>query len=90
MRISPWSVGRRARLGQRAWLALSRPARTAAHNLRRAGVAEGVILKIEPGKLGAYPICYAIISQSDIRHAMTKLDASSALMGKRSKNRMKV
>ncbi len=48
--------------------------RTAARNLRRAGVAEGVIMKIGGWKTRSVFERYAIVSQSDIRDAMTKLE----------------
>jgi len=49
--------------------------RTAARNLRRAGVAEGVIMKIGGWKTRSVFERYAIVSQTDIRDAMTKLEA---------------
>jgi integrase len=49
--------------------------RTAARNLRRAGVAEGVIMKIGGWKSRSLFERYAIVSQPDIRNAMTKLEA---------------
>jgi integrase len=49
--------------------------RTAARNLRRAGIAEGVIMKIGDWKTRSVFERYAIVSQSDIRDAMTKLEA---------------
>lgn len=49
--------------------------RTAARNLRRAGVAEGVIMKIGGWKTRSVFERYAIVSQSDIRDAMTSLQA---------------
>lgn len=49
--------------------------RTAARNLRRAGVAEGVIMKIGGWKTRSVFERYAIVSQSDIRDAMTSLEA---------------
>jgi integrase len=49
--------------------------RTAARNLRQAGVAEGVIMKIGGWKTRSVFERYAIVSQSDIRDAMTKLEA---------------
>jgi integrase len=49
--------------------------RTAARNLRRAGVAEGVIMKIGGWKTRSVFERYAIVSQSDIRDAMSKLEA---------------
>ncbi len=49
--------------------------RTAARNLRRAGVAEGVIQKIGGWKTRSVFERYAIIAQSDIQDAMAKLEA---------------
>ncbi len=49
--------------------------RTAARNLRRAGVAEGVIMKIGGWKTRSVFERYAIVSQSDICDAMVKLEA---------------
>jgi integrase len=49
--------------------------RSAARNLRRAGVAEGVIMKIGGWKTRSVFERYAIVSQSDICDAMTKLEA---------------
>lgn len=46
--------------------------RTATRNLRRAGVAEGVIMKIGGWKTRSVFERYAIVSQSDIHDAMTK------------------
>jgi integrase len=49
--------------------------RSAARNLRRAGVAEGVIMKIGGWKTRSVFERYAIVSQTDIRDAMVKLEA---------------
>lgn len=49
--------------------------RTAARNLRRAGVAEGVIMKIGGWKTRSVFERYAIVSQTDISDAMLKLEA---------------
>ena len=49
--------------------------RSAARNLRRAGVAEGVIMKIGGWKTRSVFERYAIVSQGDIRDAMTSLEA---------------
>jgi integrase len=48
--------------------------RTAARNLRRAGVAEGVIMKIGGWRTRSVFERYAIVSQSDISEAMRKLE----------------
>lgn len=48
--------------------------RTAARNLRRAGVAEGVIMKIGGWRTRSVFERYAIVSQSDIADAMQKLE----------------
>ncbi len=48
--------------------------RTAARNLRRAGVAEGVIMKIGGWKTRSVFERYAIVSQTDIAEAMQKLE----------------
>jgi hypothetical protein len=49
--------------------------RRAARNPRRAGVAEGVMMKIGGWKTRSVFERYAIVSQTDIRDAMTKLEA---------------
>ena len=49
--------------------------RTAARNLRRAGVAEGVIMKIGGWRTRSVFERYAIVAQSDIKDAMLKLEA---------------
>ena len=51
------------------------PRRTAARNLRRAGVAEGVIMKIGGWRTRSVFERYAIVAQSDIIDAMLKLEA---------------
>ena len=48
--------------------------RTAARNLRRAGVAEGIIMKIGGWRTRSVFERYAIVSQSDISEAMRKLE----------------
>jgi integrase len=48
--------------------------RTAARNLRRAGVAEGVIMKIGGWRTRSVFERYAIVSQQDIADAMCKLE----------------
>jgi integrase len=48
--------------------------RTAARNLRRAGVAEGVIMKIGGWRTRSVFERYAIVSQADISDAIQKLD----------------
>jgi integrase len=50
--------------------------RTAARNLRRAGIAEGVIQKIGGWKTRSVFERYAIVDQRDIADAMLKLQAS--------------
>jgi len=49
--------------------------RSAARNLRRAGVAEGVIMRIGGWKTRSVFERYAIVSQTDIRDAMASLQA---------------
>lgn len=53
--------------------------RTAARNLRRAGVPEGVIMKIGGWKTRSVFERYAIVSQTDIIAAMTSLEAKQQL-----------
>ena len=52
--------------------------RTAARNLRRAGVAEGVIMKIGGWRTRSVFERYAIVAQSDIMDAMVKLEAHAS------------
>src|SRR5215471_12716115 len=49
--------------------------RTAARNLRRAGVAEGVIQKIGGWRTRSVFERYAIVTQADITDAMLKLES---------------
>jgi len=49
--------------------------RTAARNLRRAGIAEGVIMKIGGLRTRSVFERYAIVSQTDIADALKKLEA---------------
>lgn len=49
--------------------------RTAARNLRRAGIAEGVIMKIGGWRTRSVFERYAIVSQTDIAEALQKLEA---------------
>jgi integrase len=51
--------------------------RTAARNLRNAGVAEGVIMKIGGWRTRSVFERYAIVAQSDIEEALRKLDSQS-------------
>lgn len=48
--------------------------RTAARNLRRAGVAEGVIMKIGGWRTRSVFERYAIVSQADIAEAIGRLE----------------
>ncbi|HZL29340.1 MAG TPA: tyrosine-type recombinase/integrase [Acidobacteriaceae bacterium] len=50
--------------------------RTAARNLRRAGIAEGVIMKIGGWRTRSVFERYAIVSQTDIADALKELEAS--------------
>jgi hypothetical protein len=54
--------------------------RTTACNLRRAGVAEGIIMKIGGRRTRSVFERYAIVVQSDIKDAMSKLEALAAVM----------
>jgi integrase len=49
--------------------------RTAARNLRRAGIAEGVIMKIGGWRTRSVFERYAIISQTDISEAVKMLES---------------
>ena len=49
--------------------------RTAARNLRRAGIAEGVIMKIGGWRTRSVFERYAIVSQTDIAEALRKLES---------------
>ena len=53
--------------------------RTAARNLRRAGVAEGVIQKIVGWRTRSVFEGYNIVSQADIADAMTKLESAGSV-----------
>lgn len=56
--------------------------RTAARNLRRAGIAEGVIMKIGGWRTRSVFERYAIVSQSDISDALEKLQSYETGKGK--------
>ncbi len=56
--------------------------RTAARNLRRAGIAEGVIMKIGGWRTRSVFERYAIVSQSDISDALEKLQDYDASKGR--------
>jgi len=56
--------------------AVSRSRRTAARNVRRAGIAEGVIMEIRRWRAQSVFERYAIVSQQDIRDAVRKLETS--------------
>ena len=45
-------------------------------DMRRAGIAEGVIMKIGGWRTRSVFECYAIVSQTDIQDAMQKLKAT--------------
>jgi integrase len=53
--------------------------RTAARNLRRAGIAEGIVMKIGGWKTRSVFERYAIVSDRDISDAMTTLEAKQKL-----------
>lgn len=55
--------------------------RTAARNLRRAGVAEGAIMSIGGWKTRSVFERYAIVSRSDIADAMKKLQQTDKALG---------
>jgi len=59
--------------------------RTAARNLRRAGIAEGVIMKIGGWRTRSVFERYAIVSQTDISDALEKLQSYDAHKGKQQK-----
>jgi integrase len=50
--------------------------RTAARNFRRAGIAEGVIMKIGGWRTRSVFERYAIVSQTDVQNALEKLEDS--------------
>jgi integrase len=50
--------------------------RTAARNFRRAGIAEGVIMKIGGWRTRSVFERYAIVSQTDVQDALEKLEDS--------------
>jgi hypothetical protein len=56
--------------------AVSRSRRTAARNVRRAGIAEGIIMEIRRWRAQSVFERYAIVSQQDIRDAVRKLETS--------------
>ena len=68
--------GQRRPSSRRPWIALLRLRRTAARNLRRAGIAEGVIMKIGDWRTRSVFERYAIVLQTDIADALRKLEAS--------------
>ena len=54
--------------------------RTAARNLRKAGVAEGVIMKIGGWRSRSVFEGYAIVSQSDIAEAIGRLEIATGIV----------
>jgi hypothetical protein len=50
--------------------------RTAVRNFRRAGIAEGVIMKIGGWRTRSVFERYAIVSQTDVQDALEKLEGS--------------
>jgi integrase len=50
--------------------------RTATRNLRRAGIAEGVIMKIGGWRTRSVFERYAIVSQTDIADALRRLEST--------------
>jgi hypothetical protein len=62
--------------GGRFWIAIHDLRRAAARNLRRAGIAEGVIMKIGGWRTRSVFERYAIVSQADIADALKKLEAA--------------
>jgi integrase len=85
--VFTWPNGRPVRDFRDAWAKATQAAgvpgllfhdlrRTAARNLRRAGIAEGVIMKIGGWRTRSVFERYAIVSQTDIADALKKLEAS--------------
>ena len=54
--------------------------RTAARNLLLAGEAEGIIVRIGGWRTSSVCMRYAIVVQSDIKDAMSSLEAKAAVM----------
>ena len=86
--VFTWPDGKRVQNFRKTWRAACKKAgvpsllfhdlrRTAARNLRKAGVAEGVIMKIGGWRTRSVFERYAIVSQSDIADALTKLESEA-------------
>ena len=86
--VFTWPNGKRVQNFRKTWRAACKKAgvpsllfhdlrRTAARNLRKAGVAEGVIMKIGGWRTRSVFERYAIVSQTDIADALSKLESEA-------------
>jgi integrase len=91
--VITWPDGRRVKDFRGSWEKVCKAAgvpgllfhdlrRTAARALRRAGVAEGVIMQIGGWRTRSVFERYAIVAQSDIKDAMVKLEAQKMASAK--------